>query len=995
MGIKGGITHNTRYNDTFGMMLRILCIWFSLTLLCTRGFAQDPLYFTIGDKTLVNVDIYSLFYDNLDEVLYVGTNRGLFAYKQNRFIELKGPKATIGSSFFQLQQDIDGHIYCANYSGQLFKISGNTYELIYQMPDDYVSNAFEYYIDGRDLILNGRGIIKIGPEGIDTLLTLADRAKPEKYSKVLPRQSEEIDKMALQSLRVVFYDSCFNALEAGKIVQVKLDKLPGNVEVCESLIKVGDKYFVYNSVENRGVYDLETGKKSDVIIKRNERAVQLTDGSFCTIGVKHGFRTFKQQGDGIVENRSFFKSRFISTVYQDKQGVLYLGTFGEGVIVVPNPDIIINQTEELCLGIVADHDSAAYICTRSGLIFETDGSSSKIIQREKGNVDKIYLVDQDFDALKKHKAKYSFNQNIGLRTYSSQIKDLWVIDSTFLLVAGNGLVAVMTNSKAELQQTNFYFSGENEALTYLIKGGERAFSVAFSKVDSTIFYSTNFGVFQRPWDQPEIVHLYYDGGTFLGNDLTVYEGNLVCGTNGHGVLFFDETECYKAINTSVGLKSNTIKKLEIHDGILYILSSSGLQLYDLANDNWINLSLTAGVEHMVKDFSCSENKIWLMRKHGYYSIPKQFNSPDIIVPELYIDSVTINHEWVDFSNPLKLEYDENAITIYFDYRDILSKKEVELVYKLDGFSDDWRSISAYENEIEYQSLPPGNYTFYMDAIYKGQRSHMAEYSFKILPPFWERWWFYLGMAVFGGMVIALFSVFRIRQLRERSEQEIRHKIMEKNTIDAQLKALRAQMNPHFIFNAINSIQDLVLQNETLKSYDYLVVFSQLVRKTLDYSEKELIPLAEEVHYTEIYLSLEKLRFKDDFEYVIENEVNVQTNIPTLIVQPFIENAIKHGLLHKTGKKKLKVRYYWDEQLICEIEDNGIGRAESGVIKSRQKKSHQSFSTDSIRKRLEILDKQYPQPVDFIIKDLVSNQGEPIGTKVIIRLPDATEPTNLN
>ncbi|WP_438422708.1 sensor histidine kinase [Aquimarina macrocephali] len=201
----------------------------------------------------------------------------------------------------------------------------------------------------------------------------------------------------------------------------------------------------------------------------------------------------------------------------------------------------------------------------------------------------------------------------------------------------------------------------------------------------------------------------------------------------------------------------------------------------------------------------------------------------------------------------------------------------------------------------------------------------------------------------------------------------------------QLKSLKSQMNPHFIFNSLNSIQDLILQQNTDASYDYIVLFAQLVRNTLNYSNKDFIAIDKELEFLEVYLQLEKLRFEDDFTFSIEHTNTEGLLVPSLIVQPFIENALIHGLLHKTGKKQLTIDFTFTDHLLCTIIDNGIGRKESKKIQERQGGHHESFALEAIQQRLEIIKEQYGTAVGYQVFDLYDN-GHATGTKVEIRMP---------
>jgi LytS/YehU family sensor histidine kinase len=165
-----------------------------------------------------------------------------------------------------------------------------------------------------------------------------------------------------------------------------------------------------------------------------------------------------------------------------------------------------------------------------------------------------------------------------------------------------------------------------------------------------------------------------------------------------------------------------------------------------------------------------------------------------------------------------------------------------------------------------------------------------------------------------------------------------------------------------------------------------VLFSNLVRNALDYSNQNFIPLEKEIEFLETYLKLEKLRFDDSFNYRIKCTITRDINIPSLIIQPFVENAIIHGLFHKKGQKNLNILFEQDnEQIFCKIMDNGIGRENAKAIQDRQGKTHESFALNSIKKRIDILSKQYGRHIGYSISD-VNKNAEFTGTQVIVVLP---------
>jgi LytS/YehU family sensor histidine kinase len=189
------------------------------------------------------------------------------------------------------------------------------------------------------------------------------------------------------------------------------------------------------------------------------------------------------------------------------------------------------------------------------------------------------------------------------------------------------------------------------------------------------------------------------------------------------------------------------------------------------------------------------------------------------------------------------------------------------------------------------------------------------------------------------------------------------------------------MNPHFIFNSLNSIQDLVLKGDMDNSYSSITRFSNLVRRTLNQSDKDFIEFEEEIKTIELYLGFEKLRFKHELEFSLNTNQISEILIPPMLIQPFIENALLHGLLHKEGQKTLRIDFFMkDETLYCVIEDNGIGRENAKKIQERQRSGHESFATKAITKRFDILKHFFKEELG------VSYEDSETGTKVTLKIP---------
>jgi LytS/YehU family sensor histidine kinase len=314
---------------------------------------------------------------------------------------------------------------------------------------------------------------------------------------------------------------------------------------------------------------------------------------------------------------------------------------------------------------------------------------------------------------------------------------------------------------------------------------------------------------------------------------------------------------------------------------------------------------------------------------------------------------------------------------------IQSPKKVKYQYILEGLESEWNSLTN-RTEASYSNLPHGNFTFRVKAMNgDGYWSKEFTYPFRIRPPWWHTWWAYtLFAAASLGFVYALFR-YRLDQVRR--ENEIKHK-----TAALEMQVLRAQMNPHFIFNSLNAINLFILENNKLQASEYLAKFSRLVRLILTNSREAFIPLEQEMDALNLYLELESLRLEHKFTYsvAIANEINAaEIKIPPLIIQPYVENAIWHGLMNKKDAGRLRVELYLEnEDLFCKITDNGIGRARAAEYKSKFTSERKSMGMRITADRIAMLTNENDNTTYLDIKDLIEADGSPGGTEVTLKIP---------
>lgn len=368
--------------------------------------------------------------------------------------------------------------------------------------------------------------------------------------------------------------------------------------------------------------------------------------------------------------------------------------------------------------------------------------------------------------------------------------------------------------------------------------------------------------------------------------------------------------------------------------------------------------------------------------------PKSIKN-NTVLPATYIQSIKLLSEDTLLKNGSILPHNYNSITFY--YRGICFTNPDKVMYKkkLEGYENTWSEPST-EDYSKYANLPAGKYTFKViscnnEGIWN---ESPAEFSFEIKLPFYKTWWF-ISLLIFLSisLVIIVFQV-RVQNIRKKQKAEFEKKA---EIAKVELKALRAQMNPHFVFNSLNSIQHYILNSNSIEAAKYLNKFAKLIRIILNNSEKNMVTINEDVASLKLYLELEQMRFDGKFDYSINIHNGVDGDydeIPPMLMQPYIENAILHGLNPKIEKGHLKIDIFTkDNYIVCRISDNGIGRENAGEIKRTQPgQQHKSLGMKITSERVKILNDINKSDLSVTITDLKDEKGNPCGTMVELFIP---------
>jgi LytS/YehU family sensor histidine kinase len=248
------------------------------------------------------------------------------------------------------------------------------------------------------------------------------------------------------------------------------------------------------------------------------------------------------------------------------------------------------------------------------------------------------------------------------------------------------------------------------------------------------------------------------------------------------------------------------------------------------------------------------------------------------------------------------------------------------------------------------------------------------------------------LLIYGALGLFVLSVTVLILLLSRAKINAKRRISEMNRKISEITQanLRQQMNPHFIFNTLNSIQYYMYQHDKLATNNYLTKFSSLMRKVLENSQHTSVPLRDELDALNLYLELEMIRFKDKFEYEINIDEEIDTllyKVPTMLIQPYVENSISHGLMPNENKGHVKIDLILEnEYILCTIEDNGIGREAALEKKKKGEGNHNSLGTRIVSSRLDLVNSLYGTTLKTTYTDLRNENGEPAGTRVEIQIP---------
>ncbi len=540
-----------------------------------------------------------------------------------------------------------------------------------------------------------------------------------------------------------------------------------------------------------------------------------------------------------------------------------------------------------------------------------------------------------------------------------------------------------------------YLLNENKTSVFqLPDANTEVWSLKLAKNGDLLIGTYQGGLFKLQKNTLEIVQAKEAEG--FENILAIEEdryGNRYYGTF-EGIFMHNPSEDTGVLYTEVnGLNSKLIYTLlyNADDHTLWVGTNQGVNKIELSKSEVLKITGYGeadgftGVEcNSHGTYQDESGNIWFGTVNGLISMNTNSHFTNETQNITHITNILVDFHDTTLANNAKLEFDQNNLTFEFTGICLTNPHKVAYRYRLLGFSNQW-SPSTSVNQSTYSNLLAGDYTF--EVVSKNNsgvwNTTPVTFKFSVLAPFWERPWFLASSSLLVLAIIATIGFAIIKRVRKDAE-------LHQRLDQLKLQALRAQMNPHFLFNSLNSIQYFINNNNTREANKFLSKFAKLMRLMLNNSRTSSVKLEDEVETLQLYLELESLRFEGKFNFSIKIEKelkNADVEIPPMLIQPFVENAILHGFTNIDYTGTIYVSYSKAENhILCEVLDNGIGREASAKLQSQKaQKLHRSTGVHLIATRLATLNEYYKDKLSVNINDMYEGQ-KPTGTQVLVHIP---------
>lgn len=930
---------------------------------------QNP-YFNTIDKSqgLLTNSVYDIFEDK-DNFMWFATDKGLCQFNGYNFqyFSQEGMTSKAGSC---IKQDAFGRIWYENFDGYLYYIENNQLKKLNQ------HKSIGYFKFG--IIKNQLYVINENAIDVYDLKTLQLNKKIKlhtKDSKYIFFNAETIYVFAHQLIII-----------KNDIIQKKVALPKDFAENFNSILveKTNDGLLISSKFSN---YCYLFSNYQFVRKNLNLENTIVQNLSWCND------KNWLCTTTGIIEmdcvsgtKRNFFTGTNISYIYKTKNNNYWISTLTEGLFYI----------EDFTTQLISSPESLTSLCfkneqlvvgTKNDKILALEKNQFKSIFTGKDNhqmgqvfhdklSDQLYFTSSKFGVLN---AELKLTKELPIA-----IKSVCTVDHKYIAFAASsscGLIKTNPNRKSEWDLVYKAFI-ELKNLNYNnIIINAKGKSTAFDSINKTIYFATNNGLFYI--GQNGLLSELKYKNTSLNITKLSYEKGIIYACNGDLNVYQINKNIISEINFPTIIQKENVEKTILKNRLLFIITNKYIFEFDLRTKKLkqiIHINGNIEVSDIIlknNNYFISTNRGLIIKKRGVYNRSN---------PKFSIEKIKVNNQIIDKLKLHDLAYNENNIHIDYRFLSPTPFEEHELWYRIN--ESQWQKADILNPKIVLNSLNHGSYT--IEFVLNSDFKNTTTILFTIHRPIWLQFHF-----IFGSSIILLAFIYwlyrlNIRKIQKRNQLVLDKINLEKNVTQSKIKAIKSQMNPHFFYNALNTLQSYILSNDKKQALAYLSKFSGLTRTILEMTEKETISLAEEINTLTLYLEIEKARFENDFEFeiTINPEINKeQTKIPSMLLQPFVENAVKHGLLHKKDNKKVIIRFEkMADSLEITIDDNGIGRKKSAELNQIKNKNHQSFATVAIQNRIDLLNRNNPHKIVVTFEDKIGENSQPNGTMVKITIP---------
>lgn len=924
--------------------------------------------------------------------LWAGTRNGLcyYDYKMDEFVKVlvTNPGSNLSDSLFvrKLLNDGDSILWVDTHQGYLYKIDLGSLEIKNFYKHSKGNQPYYYYHAlykvGSDVLwLGGRGN---GPHKLNLKTGTFEYFGSSNYKSVPGKKRGNdvsyyhIDKKgnfwigSTDGIYVLDTDRGYFHLFYQTSSWTMLEDSQGNLwfGVSGGLVKynIDNQLMVFyepneedkQSLSGNYIYEIFEDDYHQIWISSAKGVSVLKQGSE---GIKYYFHI-----PGIDQT---LISSSVSAMVKDQSGVVWIGTTSSGVDRFdPYKEEFIHYNHKNTKGLPSDHVRNLHVSPDGKIFLSLWAGVGFGMLHPKNRLFSLFSYDPK-------STQYDWYNDMVFDKKGDIYLGFW---------GAHGLTKfnLKTKSMQESFQNKFFKPYESRLITSLAKDKNNHLWMGTTTAGLHLFL---------PEEDTSVCFLKELNPSGIEESMiydieTDVEGNVWVGAKG---LYFGNSDLLSINPVDLGSKYKNIQIYGLfpEDTLsVWLMTDLGLLKFHRKEQSIINYSPAVHLifkENNASAAKLNDGRMMFGGDNGLVLIDPSEIKLGYDVPKIFLSSLLVFDKLktpnLSGTDKIQLSHNENFFRIQIGSNLWGQHIPFRFYYKLEGFNKAWVEISSSDMEARFTNVPPGEYNFHIRAedVQGNKYPNLVECSIVITPPFWKRLWFIVlfFMAIF--LVLYFMWWNRMKNLK-----------LSLFNLDLNQKLLRAQMNPHFFFNALSAIQSYIYSSEPHKAGEYLSDFAHLFRRILKNSRKDSISISEELETVELYMKLQQLRFNEQFVYRIIVDpklLDENYSVPPMILQPFLENAIEHGIKNIQYLGEISIDYQLRRNVIrCVVKDNGIGITASKQLNEAKGTNHESVALSIVKTRLEILSKKQKVPVTFSVEEIKDFAGNIKGTIVIFDIP---------